>query len=333
MRGDCAAFICVLLASGCRNDDDMVFFGRSAWQEPIICEHYGFFNDSSDVTDVIPIGDTAFAALFADARELVTYDRFRNVRHTLRFDMAGPRGVRRAVSAAVSDSILFVADEGANLIKKFDRQGADRGTIRAPFIPRRVRLSGNRLLVTPLVAGSRPTELLFAVDDGEVKSLGGRIAQYEDVAINTLANMASLATFPTRAVVLHEMVVPFGYVFDLQHRRELRTRFAVPLSDAVRERVGRLPKPPLTERNVNELTVVAFVAASSVTNGRTYYVTRIGDGRRVPYRKLLVELDSTMQLRAVHPIDVNPHHMVYVGNPPALIAVDAESNWFECRLP
>jgi hypothetical protein len=333
MRRDSAIFLCVLLASACRDDDDIAFFDRSAWQHPISCASWGLFNDSSDVTDVIPISDTAFAALFADARELVTYDRSRNVHHTLSFDIAGPRGVRRAVSAAVSDSILFIADEGANLIKKFDRQGADRGTIRVPFIPRRLRLTGKRLLVTPLVAGSRPAELLFMVDDDKVKALGGPIAQYEDVGINTLANMASLAAFPTRAVVLHEMVVPFGYVFDLPRGRELRTKFAVPLSDAIRESVGRLPKAPLTEKNVNELTVVAFVAASSVTNGRTYYVTRIGDGRREPYRKLLVELDSTMQLRAVHPIDVNPHHMVFVDNPAAVIAVDAESNWFECRLP
>ncbi len=290
-------------------------------------------NDSSDVTDLVPIGDTAFAALFADERTVVTYDRSRNVRHTLRYTIAGPRGVRRGVSAAVSDTILYVADEADALIKKFDRQGRDLGTVPVPFIPRRLRLSGHRLLITPLVAGSRPAQLLFELKDGRVQSLGGRIAQYEDIGINTLANMASLATFPTRAVLLHELVVPFGYVFDLSRGRELRTRFAVPLSDAVRERVGRLPKPPLTDKNVNELTVVAFVAASSVSAGYTYYVTRIGDGRHVPYRKLLVELDSTMQLRAVHPIDVNPHHMVFVSNPPALVAVDAESNWFECRLP
>lgn len=333
MRRSCAAWLCVLLAFGCHNDDDVAFFDRSAWQHSIDCAPWGLLNNSSDVTDLIPIGDTAFAALFADALQLVTYDRSHNVRHTLRYDIAGPRGVRRAVSAAVSDSILFVADEIANVIKKFDRQGADRGTIRLQFIPRRLRLAGNRLLVTPLVAGSRPARLLHAVEREKVKALGGRIAQYEDIGINTLANMASLATFPTRAVLLHELVVPFGYVFDLRRQRELQTRFAVPLSDAVRDGISRLPKPPLTDKNVNELTVVAFVAASSVTSGRTYYVTRIGDGRRVPFRKLLVELDSTMQLRAVHPIDVNPHHMVFVNNPPAVIAVDAESNWFECRLP
>jgi hypothetical protein len=319
------------LMMACHQQGELTFFEKSAWLAPLPCTAR-VVGSGAAVSDLTPVSDSSFAALFSDDRELVTFGRDFRPLHVLRYDNHGPRGVRHGISAAADDTMLFIADEAGALIKRFDYTGRERGSIQLHFIPRRVRLSGGTLIATPLVAGLTPVHLLFRVEGNEVKSLGAPIARYEDVGINTMANMASLAPFPNRAVLMHELAVPFGYVFRTGQRPELQNRFAVPLAAEVRPRVRRLPQPPITEQNVNEFTIVAFTAASSATTGRTYYVTRVGDGRRTRYQKLLVELDSTLHLHAVYPINANPHHMVYVDGPPAIIAVDGESNWFECRL-
>ncbi|HEY0808771.1 MAG TPA: hypothetical protein VGD49_01370 [Longimicrobiales bacterium] len=318
--------------SGCDVSNDLAFFKESAWQPALRCVTRPAPMEGADISDLIPVGDSAFAAVFPGEREVITYNRAMQPTHRLRMETYGPRGVRNAVSAAVSDTLLFVADDAGNVIRKFDRDGRERGVIQLSFVPRRLRLSGGQLLVTPLVAGAVPSHLLFAVNGDKAETLGAPIAPYQDIGVNTLANMASLAVFPRRVVLLHEMVVPFGYVFDGSRRNQFN-RFAVPLADDVRERVRRLPKEPITEKNVNELTVVAFAAAASLDDGHTYYVTRIGDGHRQSYRKLLVELDSKMQLHAVYPMNVHPHHMVFLSHPRAIVVVDAASNWFECRVP
>jgi hypothetical protein len=332
IRG-CIVIMCAGLLVGCDANHDLEFFDKSAWREPVHCIAHQPLNESAVVADVVQVGDSAFAVLFSDDRELITYDRAFSKLHTLSFDAVGPQGVGHAVSAAVSDTMFYIADDANRVVKRFDRLGREQGIISLTFIPRRVRTSGERLLITPLVAGANPAHLLFTFEADKLRPLGAPIAQYDDIGINTMANMASLATFPKKAVLLHEMVVPFGYVVDFDRHRALTHRFAVPLSAIVRDRVGRLPKPPITEKNVNELTVVTFAAAANVAEGKTYYVTRIGDGRRLAYLKLLVELDTAMEVRAVYPIDANPHHMVFIDNPPAIVGVDAESNWVECKLP
>ena len=318
--------------SGCDVSNDLAFFKQSAWQPALRCVTLTAPMDGADISDLVPVGDSAFAAVFPNEREVITYNRAMQPTHRLQLETHGPRGVRNAVSAAVSDTLLFVADDAANVIKKFDRDGRERGVVQLSFVPRRLRLSGGQLLVTPLVAGTVPPHLLFAIKADRAVPLGAPIARYQDIGVNTLANMASLAVFPGRVVLLHEMVVPFGYAFDWSRRKHLN-RFAVPLAEEVRERVRRLPKEPITEKNVNELTVVAFAAAASLDDGHTYYVTRIGDGHRRSFRKLLVDLDSKMQLHTVYPINVHPHHMVFLSQPRAIVAVDAGSNWFECKLP
>ena len=312
--------------------ESYVYFDPSVWSNPLQCTAVAPRVGGDAVADLIPVDDSTFAALFASERELVIYNRAFQAVSRLRFDKEGPRGVRNPVGAAVTDSLIFIADDGAAVIRKFDYAGADRGTVRLNFLPRRIRLGGDGLLITPLVGGNTPAHLLFQLRGGVVERLGAPIARYEDLGINTLANMTSLVVFPGRAILMHELAVPFGYVFDTNTAQQLR-RFAVPLPDAARSRVGHLPKPPLTEKNVNEFTVVAFAAAASRGARKIYYVTRVGDGVRHNFRKLLVELNADLQLEKVYPIDVNPHHLVYVSNPSAVISVDAEDNWSECRLP
>ena len=315
-----------------RPRNEIAFFSKAVWRSAIACERLLNPIGGGSVADLTPVNDSSFAALYPEDRELIIYNRSRRPTHVLRFDEAGPRGVRDAVSAAVTDSTIFIADGAGGTIKRFDYAGREHGSVRVPFIPRRIRHSAHGLLATPLVAGYTPAHLLFRQVGTKFEPVDAPIARYEDVSINTLANLTSLAVFSDRAVVMHEMAVPFGYVLRHGKGPELE-RFAVPLSDAVRGNVHRLPKPPLTEKNVNEFTIVAFAAAPAPVSGITYYVTRIRDGKRKPFQKLLVELDSKLNVTAVYPIDANPHHMVFVNNPAAVITVDAEDNWAECRLP
>lgn len=315
-----------------RPRDEFAFFSKSVWRSAIACERLLNPIGGGSVVDLTPVNDSTFAALYPDDRELIIYNRNRRPTHVLRFDEAGPRGVRDAVSAAVTDSAIFIADATGAFIKRFDYAGREHGYVRMQFIPRRIRHSPHGLMATPLVAGNTPAHLLFRQVGMKFEPINAPIARYEDVSLNTLANLTSLAVFSDRTVVMHEMAVPFGYVFRHDKGAKLE-RFAVPLSDAVRGNVHRLPKPPLTEKNVNEFTIVAFATAPALGSGNTYYVTRIGDGKRKRFQKLLVELDSKLNLTAVYPIDANPHHMVFVNNPAAVITVDAEDNWAECRIP
>ena len=311
----------------------LAFFDRSSWRPPVECENRNPPIGGSGVVDLVPISDTTFAALFAVERELMFYDRKLAPIRSLVFPKDGPRGVRNPVSAAVGDTLVFVADDATATIRKFDFHGADRGTLRLQFLPRRVRLSDENLVITPFVAGGAPANLLFTADETGVRAARVPITSYPDPGINAFANMAVLVAFPGRTVLMHEFVVPFGYVVTGARQSKLQHRFPVPLAAEASSSVTRLPKPPITEKNVNDFAVIAFAAAPARGTGSTFYVTRIGNGRSHPYRKLLVELDRNMDRKSVMPINADPHHMVYVANPPAIIGVNAEDNWFECTLP
>jgi hypothetical protein len=305
----------------------------SAWRAPLQCTRLAALHDVGAVSDLVAVSDTSVAALYADDRRLVVYDaRLRTIR-SLQFDKDGPRGVLRPVSAAIADSMIFVADDARSLIRRFDPLGNGRGTIRLPFIPRRLRLSGSTLLVTPLIAGGSPAQLLFRVDGTKVRALPAPIARYDDINVNTLANLTSIAAFPDRVVVLHELVVPFGYVMGTTTTTGFVRRFGVPVPAAERRSLGKLPSSPVSEQNANELAVIAFAAAPDMATSSVYYVTRTGNGRDRKYRKLLVHMDSALNVKRVFPIDVHPHHLAYLAGRGSVIAVDARDQWSECRLP
>jgi hypothetical protein len=313
--------------------DQPQYFADSDSQQLVQCQPIASLGDSLGVTDLTTVSDTTVAALFADERRLVIYDSAFQPIYVLRFDNDGPRGVLHPASVAVTDSLIYIADDARLQIRYFDRDGADRGTLRLTFIPRRLRMSAGQLVVAPLVAGNSPAHLLFGVRDQEVVPLGAPIARYEDVGVNTLANMASVAAFPGRFVVMHEMVVPFGYVIRFDGRAISGRRVPLPVPAAERARLDRLPQERLSEKNVNELAVVAFVAAEAPATGGTFYVTRTGNGKDRPFRKIVVELDSLMQFQRAFTISANPHHMAYLSSRNSLITIDADSEWYECPLP
>ena len=306
------------------------YINRADWQAPRVCTSLAL-GELGEVADITTVSDSSFAVLLGDERKLVVFDaRFRQV-DSVQFDRDGPRGLLRPVSIAVTDSMLFVADDARSSIRYFTAGGVDRGTLRLQFIPRRVRIAGGRLIVTPLVAGGSPAHLAFEIRGRQAAPLGGGIARYDDVGINTLANMTSVAAFADRVVIMHEMVVPFGYVMRPGQSPDLAQRFAVPVPADLKDGLGRVPREPLNDRNVNRLAVVAFAAAGVPATRSVYYVTRT-DASRGRFQKLLVRLDSLFNVAAVFPIRVNPHHMTYLPARSSLIVVDADSDWHECRV-
>jgi hypothetical protein len=319
------------IASACGGADARPrFFNRSDWQSPVACTRLRELGGLSAVADLNIVSDSTFVVLLGDERKLLRFDAALRQVDSVVFDKDGPRGVLRPVSIVMTDSMLFLSDDARSSIRFFRPGGTDAGTLRLSFIPRRVRMTAGRLIVTPLVAGGSPAELVFEVRDRRVVALGGPIARYDDVGVNTLANMTSVAAFADRVLVMHEMVVPFGYVIRPSEPASLVRRFSVPVSADLRDRLGRSLSEPLSDRNVGKLAVVAFSAASVPATGSVLYVTRTGDDGR--NRKILVRLDSLLNVETVAPIDVSPHHMIYFPARNSLIVVDADSEWFECKL-
>jgi hypothetical protein len=100
-----------------------------------------------------------------------------------------------------------------------------------------------------------------------------------------------------------------------------------------RTRIGKLPVPPLTEKNIGDMVAVALAAAPDPSSGRTYYLTRTG--RRVggSWEKMIVRLDSTFKVERAAPVlDQRPLHMTYLPGRGVLLVADDEHRWFECTL-
>lgn len=329
---NCLPVVCMFALAACSDSQPQPkFLAEEDVGNTVQCAALPSSGDA--VADLFAVDDSLVAALFGEARVLRFYGPQLTAVHTLRFDADGARGVRHPVSAAVSDSLVHVADDARSVIRTFDWQGADLGTVQLTFIPRRVRSADGEVVVSPLVAGTMPGQLLFLLRGQRVVPLAAPIARYEDMGLNTLANMAAITAFPHRFVVMHEHVVPFGYAVRTTGEVASIERIALPIPAAERDRLYDLPRERITEKNVNDLAIVAFAATEHRASGRSFYVTRTGDGKRRPYRKIVVQLDSLMHVERAFHIDANPHHLAYLHDRRALIAVDAEDRWFECPLP
>jgi hypothetical protein len=318
-----------------RDTPEPAFFANAQQLPPALCSGIDALNArGSIVNDVVSLDSSRFLVLYGAERELVIYDERFQVVSSVSFERDGPRGVRSAVSATMVGETFYIADEKQLLIKLLDSAGLDRGTIRLDFVPRRVRSAGAVVVVSPLVMASHPNSLLFTLSNGRARSLAVPIARYEDVGVNAFANMSSVAGFPDgRIVLMHELIVPFGYSLARAGTASLVRRFAVPLPELQRTRIGKLPVPPLTEKNIGDMVAVALAAAPDPSSGRTYYLTRTG--RRVggSWEKMIVRLDSTFKVERAAPVlDQRPLHMTYLPARGALLLADDEHRWFECTL-
>jgi hypothetical protein len=328
-------FIAAVGAGGSCNRADATAesFTTAVYESSLQCPGIPSLREYFDVADLFAVSDTTFGIVQTAGRRVVVFDSsFRAVKEWV-FETDGPRGVTQPVSAAVSDTLLIVADEARAAIRMFTIKGDDAGTHQLSFSPRKVRVSGKEVFVAPNIIGVTPDQLLFRMSGGKPQKTGAEIARYEDPALNLLANMTSIAAFSDRIVVMHEMVVPFGYVVRNGTSEDSVRRFSIPIPRDVHARLDRLPAPPITEKNVNDLGIVAFTATANPKTGETWYIARSGNGRREPYRKLLVGLDSAQALAHVIPINVNPHQMAYLPSRNSMIVVDSSDEWFECKLP
>lgn len=290
--------------------------------------------DGSMVADVVESGDSAVAVLYGHEREIVKYNTALAATDVLRFDRDGPRGVKEPVSLAVTSDGYVIADQGSRVIKYFDGSGKDRGVVDLDFVPYRVRAAGKNVMITPMVIAGNPTSLALMIRSGSVVALPVPTARYEDGAVAAFANLASIAAFPNgRAVVMHELVVPYGYSIAPPSKQDSVQRFPVPLPVLVRDRVERLPTDPISDSNIGELLAVALTATPNVKTGGIFVLTR--SGRRLAdggWEKIVVELDSTFAYRRSFRAPGRPLHMVHFAARSSILLIDDEDVWYECKL-
>lgn len=322
-------------AAGCgAAAESPVFFLAEASNAGAQCIVSTDIRGRGSVADVVESGDSTIAVLYGQEREIVTYDAGFEAVEVIRFDRDGPRGIREPASVAVTSGGYIVADQGARLVKYFDSSGQDRGVVELDFVPYRVRAAGDNIVITPMVIAGNPANLAMTIRAHKAIPLPIPIARYEDGAVAAFANLASVATFPNgRAVVMHELVVPYGYSVELTLAQDSVKRFPVPLPVLVRDRVERLPDGPISDSNIGELLAVALTATPNVRTGGIFVLTR--SGKRMAdggWEKMVVELDSTFAYRRSFSAPGRPLHMVHFAARSSILLVDDEDVWYECKL-
>lgn len=325
---------CIAMIGACgAGGNSPVFFSDSPASEARCVDMAIPDAQRAEIADVTAVGDGRFLVLYPLERELVTFnDRLQEV-SVLRFDRDGPSGVKLPRSAATDGRFYYIADEGDVALKRFDELGAGRGVFRLDFVPRRVRAAGSHIVVTPLVLANQPTRLLYRLTGERLVAVPISIARYDASAITSFANLASIATFADGEILLmHEMVVPFGYSLNARSAAPSIQRFAVPLPRAVKSVAGTLPRPPITESNIGGLLAVALTATPNEATGGVFYLTRTGRRMNGIWQKMIVELDSRRQYQRSFVVPGNPQHILYLPSRQAVLTFDDEGTWHECRL-
>ncbi|MFW6202215.1 MAG: hypothetical protein ACOC8B_06540 [Gemmatimonadota bacterium] len=306
-----------------------------------------------EVLDAVALGDTALLALYGSTRELVAYDARLRPAHVVPLAREGPAGVAEPVSAALGrDGIVYIADRGARALKRLDlARGTDRGAIRLPFTPHRVRTDGGgRVLVTPLVLGDEPSWLLYAIADAEAVGggdAGGDVGgddgpeptpvrvpptRYADLTVNALANMTLPAAMPDGAVIaVHQFLVPAAFRATAPDAEPVR--HALPLPDGVRATVGRVPTTPITEERLGEIATAATALGVDRARGGLLYLTRTGRADDAASEKAIVRLDRELDYERSYILDVNATQLAYLADRGIALVADEEGTWHSCPTP
>ncbi|HEX7119538.1 MAG TPA: hypothetical protein VF212_12160 [Longimicrobiales bacterium] len=286
----------------------------------------------SVVEDVVTVSDSTFLVLYGQDREVVLVGPDLAPRWVVPFTEDGPTGVRRPVSAAlVGDTLLYVADQYRQVLKRLGLDGRDLGAVRLPFPPQRVQAVGRGVYVTPFVLGRHPDRLVFRVEGEEVRALAIPTLAYADPGMNVLANTAVVSVFPDGGVVVtHEFLVPFAHRFRVDAEESVR-RVPIPLPEAVGSALRRPPVRTLEETAPADLPVAVLSAAPDVRTGDLVYLTRSGrttaDGT---LEKAIVRLDRELRYRGSYVLDVNAIRMAYLAARGVAAVVDDLDRWYTC---
>jgi len=282
------------------------------------------------VDDLVATPGGDVLVLSGRSRRILLLDPQGRVLWRISLEEEGPSGVGTPVSADLADdSTLLVADLGRMLVKRLDVGGGDRGTVRTPFPPTRVRTAGARSWVVPGVLGGYPDRLLFRIQgDGLVpEDLPPR--RYRGMTHGGFANRLGAVARPDGSLLLmHGFYIPEAYLL----RGASVTRHRVPVPDALAPLFREL-RPVEREEDLPYLPVVGLSPFLDPATGDVLYLTRSG-ARLGPetWEKALVRVDSAFGYLSSGRLPVDALMAAPLGEG-HVIVVSNEGEWSRCRAP
>lgn len=283
------------------------------------------------VAGVRSAGDSALVVLHEAERVVALYDAGGRERARVRYRKEGPLRVAEPRDAAWHGGTFYLADRGGRRIKMLGADGGDGGEIDLPFAPERVAVTGSGIAIVPLVLGAGETELLYLWRDGELRPAGVPVARVGDWRLAAMANQASLVPFPDgRVVVAHQFIVPGAHVVAPGGGV---SELSLPLPDGLRSGFGRLPRPPFTEEELQELPAPLLDAAADRRSGDLLFLTRSGRRSGDHHEKAVIRADRDFRYLRSYLLPMNGGFIGYFSSSRSAWIVDDDDRWHRCELP
>lgn len=282
------------------------------------------------VEDLVPVSGGETLVLSSRTREVLVLDPAAAPRWRLALEEEGPRGVGSPISLDLQeDGSLVVADRGRQLLKRLGPDGEDRGTVRTPFFPSVVRITGSGTWVIPGVVAGYPDRLLYRLVDGDVRPEGLELRSYPGMTHGAFANRLGAARRPDgRLLLLHAFYIPEAYLWG---EGEV-ARYRVPVPDDLRP-LFRDPRPVEREEDLPRLPVVGLSPFLDPGTGDLVYLTRTGAASAGgASQKALIRVDSLFRYRSSGILPVDALHAAPMG-PASVLVVSNGGIWHRCNAP
>lgn len=282
------------------------------------------------VDDLVLTPSGGILVLSGRARQVLLLDGSARIVWRLALEEEGPAGVGSPVSVDLADdSTLLVADPGRMVVKRLGLQGQDRGTVRTPFSPLRVRRAGGAEYVIPGVVGGFPDRLLFRIEGGRLLPQDLPLRRYPGMTHGSFANRLGAVAGPDGSLLLlHGFYVPEVYRWT----GASATRRPVPLPDGVAH-LFLDPRPVEREEDLGHLPVVALSPFTVRETGDVVYLTRSGARLGSDVReKALIRVDSAFHYRASGRLPVDALLAAPLNGDEVLV-VSGEGSWHRCQAP
>lgn len=304
---------------------------------PVACAPVeGVAESGAVVEDLHAVSDSTFVALLPLERRVVLYGADLRRLRVIPFEAVGPRGVKTPRSATiVDDTLVYLADAGPRRIRILSLAGEDRGTIRLPFPPDKVRSSREGVLVTALPLGIGRGESLVRILDGEEsRPLALPIEPHADPRVQALANLVAVTPLPGGTVVAaHQIVSSRAALLSPRDGGGFDVRLTTtPVAASEKERLGRVPADLFERETIEGVAAPVLGAAADATTGEYLYLTRVeapgGAGGRA-----LVRARPDLSFVAAYRLDLDAQSVVYLSRNRTAILVDGEARWHRCVVP
>lgn len=306
---------------------------------PVACAPVGGVSeDGSVVMDLTAVSDSTFLALLPLERRVVLFGPDLAPVFSIGFDLTGPRGVTNPRSATlVADSLVYVADTGPRRIRVFDRSGADRGTIRLPFPPSKVRWTPAGVVAAAFPLGVSDGEaLVWLLVGEESRPLGLPIEPRSDPRAEAVANLLDLTVLPGGDVVAaHQVISSRAGLFRARPGGGFDAALTTtPVASSERKRLGRVPRDLFESEDVGEIAAIVIAGSADWSTGEYLYLTRTGG--ELPgggSEKAIVRAGPDLSFVAAYRLDVDAQAFVHLSKSRTAIVIDDEARWHRCALP